>query len=593
VAISFVASAFYILTAAGALSGFYLLKKSAGKCNAVVWLPVTAVTFLCWNALCAGVINLIRIPVNLYSMGALNLLAAVFLWFWIVRSKEHQAYEVHAVDVVALAAVAALAVVVGVMQFGPNLQIHYETSDPAVHMKSAMDVINNQSVRTNYYAQLNNALFISVFAPLVSLAKYYKLFILADILMFALSGAMFYAVIRRFSHSGFVKVCSVVVTCVYMLGYPWNNMVFGFVYLGMGVTLIAFLVFLCDCFLHETLCQRMNVFLLMIGCLSLFLCYSLFVPMTYLGVFFTIAVYFYRKGRLWRWRTAFTELAVFLIPVVLGLLYAFIDFFGETNSPGNQIAQEGYIYRNLYSSFLVFLPFALYGLFSSFSKRDWGVGEILLLIFGVFTVGFLFMGMYGKVSSYYYYKMYYPLWFLVFYLFQSGLSKLAAHSKAAVVSYALPWLFVATMAVTGVDRKINERNANFNPEVCSWSFFDVFNFNRTRAFDGKVYSPDRLQAAYYVLDHCNPESVPVPAVDEREITYWYEAITNQRLKNYYLWGDDTDFTEYLETVKARGCRYLLVVKEDPFAVAHRDYFDTLERIFENDTCYVAKFEPIS
>lgn len=583
--ISFAYSIFYVMSALILLSGFYFFPKSKQSLNGIVWVPLSIITFLCSNAFFTAIINLVSIPINLISMGCVNLILALALWFYIFKKRCIQKHYYKIFDLIAFIVIVGVAVFFGLLQFGANLQIHYETSDPSVHMQMAMDVVNNQSVVTGMlFAPVNNALFISVFAPFTTLLHYFKLFILSDFIMFALSGLMFYAAIRQFSKNNFMKICGIGMTILYMLGYPLNNMVFGFVYLGIGVTIIAFIGIMSQFFIEDKLNKYFNIVLLMLGAYSIVVCYSLFAPVVYVALFLSVAYYYWKKQKLFQIKTVLVFLAIFLVPVILGLYYAYFSSFIGV-SPSSAISLEGYIYKDLFSNFVPVLPFALYGFIKIIRKKELSFPSFLLILMAVFMVTLLVMGMYGKVSSYYYYKTYYPMWFVVFYLCQKGIYHLQKLSKSILICYALTWGFIAGMGLTHLDAKIRERNVQFNPVAKSDSFFDVYYFNKLKIKDVNYYSDDLLDAYNYLINHCNVTENEVPYVDSWQHVYWYEAITNQRVSDYYYWIVNPE--DLLVKMK-QDSEYILVNKENEFTIEHSVYFDSLERIYENNTCYIVK-----
>lgn len=277
-------SAFYGISFLVAVSGIYLYPKTEKKQNAVTWLPVSLFAVLCVQALLGGVINLVGVPINLFTTGLIDLLFGIACWIWIFVQKKVQSYKIHVVDILVCVAVITTAVICCLTQFSPDLLIHYETSDPGNHMKMAMNVINSQKLELRYFSGYCNAIFIEFFSPIFSSFTYFKLFILADVVMFALSGMMFYAAVSHFLKTHFARVAALIAVVLYMLGYPLNNMLFGFVYLGIGVSLVAFLLFAVNFFTKDTRLVPAIV-LLMLGVGGLILCYSLFAPMVYICCF--------------------------------------------------------------------------------------------------------------------------------------------------------------------------------------------------------------------------------------------------------------------------------------------------------------------
>ena len=100
---------------------------------------------------------------------------------------------------------------------------------------------------------------------------------------------------------------------VYMIGYPMCSMIYGFTYLGMGVTVVGMLIILTDMYLKEDMGKWMNIIFLMLGCLAIFECYVMFMPVTFFALITCIFVKQWKMHKLVSRDTVVTCLAVFLI----------------------------------------------------------------------------------------------------------------------------------------------------------------------------------------------------------------------------------------------------------------------------------------
>lgn len=579
-------SIFYTVTAISLLLGFFMLKKSDKRINSVVWIPITIISFFCYNNIITGIINLVKIPVNLLSLGIFNIIFSSIIWFVILSKKKRQKFNFEWLDLIALIVILGVTVFCALQQFGITLQIHYNTSDPAIHMKSANEFINNQAVGSMFFSQITNGLIMSILEPFFEVVWYYKLFILCDILMFFLSGAMFYSLIRKFSNTLFIKVSAIIVTVIYMLGYPRNNMNFGFVYLGLGVTVIAYIIYFTNCFISGDLNKNISILLLMMGCFGIFMCYILFMPVVFFSVFFAITVYYLQIKKLISLEYVFTQLKIFLIPSALGLIYSLFFQFGENGIQiTSAINTEGFIYRDLFSNFIIFIPFAFYGIIAHFSIKKISISEFMIFFLAIFMVALLFLGLKGKVSSYYYYKNYYFMSLLVFYFAHLGLSYLSKISKKAIISYASVWAIVAAMALTRFDEKVNRINSWFFPTIKSNCYFDIYLFNQNFIHTNKLYSTDYMNLIKFVIDGKLAKDKEVPIFDDWIKVYWFEAITNQNLTEYYYWL--TNANTVISNAKSE-CQYVVVINNSEFVKQNQDYFNSLEKVYGNSEGFVAK-----
>ena len=78
---------------------------------------------------------------------------------------------------------------------------------------------------------------------------------------------------------------------------------------------------------------------------------------------------------------------------------------------------------------------------------------------------------------------------------------------------------------------------------------------------------------------------PVPCAYNDDQFYWYEGVTDQRLSDYMYWKSDYDtFKKNLE----ENCEYVSVMSDSRIYLDNQEYFDSMERVFENEIGFVAR-----
>ena len=239
----------YITGLAVLCAGIYYVRKSDEKLNAVTYLVFTAVLFMIVQAVEAGIISRIPvIPINATVFGVLHIAEGAALWYVILVKKRRQAYYFEAADVCALAVLAFFVVVAAVRQFGVQLDnFNFEAdSDAARHLMYARNVSVHGQLISMYFSAVNSGLIMNAFKGIVNEILMYKIFILFEIMVLYLNGAMFWTLIRRYLNTKFSIAVGILVAAAYMLGYPWNSMVFGSSYLSTGIMCVAMIIFLLD-----------------------------------------------------------------------------------------------------------------------------------------------------------------------------------------------------------------------------------------------------------------------------------------------------------------------------------------------------------
>lgn len=575
---STVLSIFYLLTCALAFLGLFVIKKSEAKLNVVLCMPVYVLVIMLYTAFFAGIIDILHIPINLLSLGMGNVIFAVGLCMCSFIKKKIQQYKFSWLDLGVFLVFVAFTILVAVTQFDLNLNINYETTDPSRHMRSAQAIIETQALSKMYYASLINAVFISVGLGFVKSFWAYKLFILADVFMFLLSALIMYVIARLYAKKTVAKLLSLVFILFYLMCYPLNNMVFGFVYLGIGVSICAYLILMSQCYANGITSKVTSVIALMLGSYGIITCYALFAPFVYVSVASFIAIEFIKQKRLFSKEFFATEFGIFLLPTVMGLYFSFFKMFGnQISEVGSAINTEGYIYRDLYSNFIIILPFAIYGLINAFVTKKVNCHHILLIIFAAITLVMFYFGLQGKISSYYYYKMYYPLSMLCFVTALEGICNLCKKSVTVIISYLLVWVFMAGMNFAKIDDKITNTKLLMSPtSSASGAFFPIVEFN-LRCMENPNFSVERVQL-YEQSHEKQKEGKKVTLLSTTEPIYWFEAYVQCQLKEFYCYNfDDCNIEAYMKNVEE--CDFVLVYTDHD--ERFNNYISNWKAVYQN------------
>lgn len=583
--ITWYASVFFLLCYSSLFWGLYSIKKSENALVGSTWFGLSIVLTMCLHTFGAAVICLVKIPVNLYSIGILDLLVSIFLFYCIKKQGERQTYQYHAVDGLAIIIIGVIVIAFLEKQYGFSLSIHYQTIDPAAHFQSAMDIVNNQTVSSMFYSALNNSLWIEFLGPLFTVSTYYKIFILSDVIQLFLSGLLFWCVVRKYCSTLFIKAGALIITVLYLVGYSMNNTIYGFVYLGMGVTIIAFLMCVTDLFLEQSADKKILIPMLMLGCLGIFECYVLFMPVVFFSVFFSIAAMKIRDKKLFSKEMVIECFQIFLIPCFVGLLYTYLGIFNGDTSVGSAISTEGAIYRDLFSNFVPFLPLAIFGFIMNLKKKKIETNMFLLPLLAIFIAGLGYLGLKGKVSSYYFYKNYYLLWLLVLVMVVQSLVYVTGQAKIFLASYFAVFAMVCGMYLTNFEGKVQAKNSLFSLTIKANTYLDVFAYNYSE-LGSESYLDSKMQLYQYVYQELlSKGQTIVPLAGYWEDDYWYQGITDQRLSGYAYWNYGEEyFFEQLE----EEAEYVLVLYDGEIYENNQQYFDSLEKVYENEGGFVAK-----
>ena len=222
------------------LAGALLVPKTDGKINAVKAAVMGTMALFCYQVLIGFCFDKIGIPVNLKTTCIAMAAVAVFLWGMIIRKKKVQKLFIRWTDVLVLVLLAVFMIAVSLHMFTPRLRLSYVNSDPANHFNMAMNIVKTEKISgVIYFSAFVDAMFIELFAPVLTVAKYYKAFIAADIFMHVLEIWMFYVLTLTISDKKIVRFFAPVIALGYFMGYPaYSYLTGGFVYWSTGAMIL-------------------------------------------------------------------------------------------------------------------------------------------------------------------------------------------------------------------------------------------------------------------------------------------------------------------------------------------------------------------
>lgn len=574
-------SIFYLIIDFFVFTSFFLYKKSSIKLNAITWFIFTLVFMLCYRLILFEMMSLIRLPINLFTYCIISIIISAYLFCKIFKKGKRQEYIFRKIELIGFILIIIYGIYLGISYFGLNLEIKFETTDPSVHYFASKCFMNSDSLlsfKNNLNSLYNlkgmmpihycNAgFFMKAFSSFFSEITIYKVFIAYSIYSLVIALSIFYAMIIKFLTNYYMNFIAILAILFFGKGYPYNEMIFGFGYLGNTIIVICSLFIILqefnNSFIKETDdCKWVMLVTISALAFSIFFGYYFFVPVVYGSLFFYFIYYFMKNKMLftkWFWITGIITL---LIPTFLGFIQYFLPSIKALLSDNNSakmnsntekkqlgqisaLAMEGYIYRDLYSNLLYFIPFSIFMVINSIRKRKLNFDFYILILSVIFTILIFFLGMVGKASSYYYYKNYYLLSPILFYNFiytvyfaQTEYSKLLINS--------LIFTFCGTFAMNCInfDTFVVSKNSLFNVDPKLSKLFDIYVMNNIYKDKGSILTNEEIELIF-VLDG--------KLKDNLESDYKVVVLgnTNERLWFYSLTGyipnlDESSLTAFYE-----------------------------------------------
>lgn len=224
---------------------------------------------------------------------------------------------------------------VSYVRFGFPFSIKYESGDSAVHFLTA-DIFSKEdkllnNVKDELYGRfsarkigsyVNSGLIMKCFEGAIDEIYNYRIFIGFGIFILFMTGSMMYSTLEKFAKNNFGKIISLVVSLIFVMGYPLNSLLFGFEYMSLGLLVLCTLLHLVYYFEKEEFKRPFLLFMFALVNFGLFCSYYMFIPFTYSALWIYFCIYSYRKNKKIICKENIVTLTItLLLPFFLGYAY--------------------------------------------------------------------------------------------------------------------------------------------------------------------------------------------------------------------------------------------------------------------------------
>lgn len=582
-------------------AGLLCIWKETEKLNFFRSLVVCYITELCLGAVIAGIYSVVGIPVQLLSMGIGYFLLAIPVWARIIYQKKLQKYKIELFDIYAVLIITVFFAIMFFKVFTPDILIVYKNSDPGTHYGWALKILDTKKVSSMYFAPLYNSLVMELFQPFLTRISLYKAFILADSFSNYINILMFYVILSNILKAKPLKVLAPFVCILYFLGWPFYSYVAGgYVYFGVGITLVAYVVYLLTLLKRrKDKTGRVILFsLIVLGIFNVTICYMLFMPILCVAIFFC----------LWDWMREekivipprmfkIAVMGLSFLAVVLFCICYFGYFKGDIGRIFTGIQNEGGIHRELYKDFLFMLPPVIYMGWYYFKHDKPGYIYITMLT-NVIITGVAFIAcVAGIISGYYYYKLYYLIWFFLWLVCAEAAEHFIKGKKIVLWAYGFPVLLAAVLMWVGMDDFLAKHNLNNGD---SPSLFPIYEVSKTYMEESEeTPEMESLRSVSSYINENFPEvekGIPlISSVDKFNYGAWYKAFTGYR--SFTAERDSSSdsgktLIEVIQRVEEEGFFYFLILKTADCYQGNEELLNAYERVYDDGYWGIYKCEKV-
>ncbi len=585
---------FFVIAFISFVGGIALFPKTEEKLSLLAETLMSIVLVMCFGAVAAGLFKIIKLPVNVGTVGLVYMVPSLALWMLIVVGKKVQKLTISKIEMVSvvLLTIVFFAVELTVFSYEMRPSYNYNT-DAGNHLNAALSIVRTEEVSGMYFAAFHNAMIIDLFTPFLEEIKYYKGFVLADSLGYYFQILFIFSMIYSIAKKKITKYTAPVLTILCWAGYPLYSYIEGhYVYWGWGAVLV--------CYMFNEAVQyrekrRSGIgfgIALIAGFCGIVLCYNLFAPVV-LWVMLILGVMEWKKKKIQFTKKTWILMGCGVVFCVLVAVFGYFSFFHGYSRDSSILASlrmQGGCYRNLYSDFLWTLPVILVFCIYCFKKKQmhsYGVIYLSLVVLQILVLGAYFVGI---ISAYYYYKFYYPLWIMHWIVLALAIETVRIEKNES--KYVYSYVVVLTLSLLSsfghVEERINEVGPGWLTEEGSLGHTLYYRNMQTlqRDFEEEKYSTAQFEICQYVMDNLRSTGEVVGFAgweDCRGPANWYVAITGMQNHLTHQLIEAESWKKVLDNGKFK---YYVVLKESALYKDNMDYFNEKAWIFENEEGFI-------
>lgn len=577
----------YILSALILLILFILLKKKEYKVDFIKYIIITIVLFLCYNSAICLLLSSLCIPITLLTLSIINIIISIIILFIIIKEKTIQQYYVKIKNIIAIIFISIIAISIALTNFSSKLNIKYITTDAAVHYKAAkvfyqndklLNKIENKEIDKQFMtgAYTNTGILFKVFDPLIEEVNLYKLFIIFDIFIYILVGLVSYLLVEKLIKTKLSYILSLLFVTLYIIGYPLNSLIFGYVYLQLGILIIETIVIIFQ-EMDEKLNKNFSIYILLLLNLELFFSYLIFVPVLYATEGIYLLMIQYKKNKKYFSKENITTILISLIiPFIIGMLYFALPQLFKEEAQELFITIEGYIYRNYWSNFIVLVPISILCLKEK--NKDIQFLQILFITLILIMI-IMFISIFKfNFSTYYYCKFNFILWFVLWYgiLYTTNIYINNKKFKNILLTYAIIYTILALLLIN-VGTKITKKV--WNKETIA-NAFDIYGINKTVIKTiNEDYTQEEMELIKYIYNNIDVKSNKILILGNPRQEYWFDSIFEYKnRKDLQTYIPESDIEKWNANEKYN---YMLVLYDSYAYTEYKDKYKERKVLYEN------------
>ena len=567
------------------------IKKKEEKINFITTFFVDIIIFSCYNILISLFLKAINLNVTLNTLSIINYIISFILLYKVIKDNTIQKFYIKIKDIVGITIITVFGLILAYIIFEFPANVPFVQVDASNHYKMITDFFETGNIKLSSLcgSYINYGILFKIFFnPVANKLGGYYLFVGCEIAKLIFSGILFYLVIRNFIKTKISYYIAIILSIVYMIAYPLNGMLCGFVYLQMAINMVGTIfIIMVNYNKIENNIKNVCLFLVTFG---IMFTYYILVPPVYIAIFL-YELKFYKKEKI---KCIKNILNIFLLPCLAGIIYfllpSFIDVKNSFNPAAHMSGQEvndGYIFVNYFAMFIFFLPFNVYHIIKSIKNKNIDFLSIVFLINVIYIIFALILNKFGVVGRYYAMKPYFMLWLIMLEI--TGISIADILSEKIQIIYKILTCIVFFSYIFGICFSV------FVIGACDFKIFDKEEEGIHSMYDIYMLNKGIIDNETFELIYTNKELQSLKEIsevlnDETNIIYFEDSINSEWLKKILLLKNNNKYSIY-DIIKNKQMQdeiieYLFNTEEKVYIICYKNYFinfhleDYLQKISE-------------
>lgn len=570
-------SCLYCFTLLLVLFSIFNIRKINKKVSLFVNLFFSIIIMMCYISTSSFIVDKLGISLNYNNCIIVNLIVTFVLMFLTLKKKLKQEMFFDKGRLLNYSIFFLIIAFILFYTFGFDFNVAFYSPDAAAHFLSSryfslshelnaeINLINSQAYSNGFqfffYTNLGT---IFKCLPNLSIIGQYKVFAIYNFFIFYMLAISFFEILMLRTKTKNQRILATIITILFFCGYPLNVTLYGFSYWNTGILLCQAIIYVL--LISRDINKNVINYILALLLFSLFCSYYLFVPIMYFCVFIYFIKEEYRDRKFYFKNFIIRCLISLVIPFVLGFCYFVLEsLLSDVSGYVSGIGLEGTIFVDIISNYLLLIPIVLFAVVEKKGEKKDFLNNIFLynIVYVIILFAFSILNV---LSAYYFSKILYLNWALMWLLTYKGIIKLNKFVPDFTKIYAFIYILLFLLVVFGINDKILEKKEHYNDVMILDNLFSIYKWNIEYIKKPSVYFNNddlKLINTYVGLENVVNDKNETNFIGSYVQKRWFESLTD--IYPYVDYGGNV-IIYYLPTSfqlweRSKECDYILINKK--------------------------------